>query len=126
MLMATFTMAIGKMTKPTVSVFISISKELNTKDIGKMTNNMVKEKRNGRMARNTKAHTNTAKKKVSVRLTGPMDRVTRATSSIIISMEKELTNGRMDASSLVNGKTTKCTDEVCSSGLMVVLMKANT
>ena len=122
----TYMMAIGKMIRQTVLVFTNISKEHNTKDIGKTTNSMEKEKRNGQMVRSMKAPINTAKKKGLAHLIGQTAPVTKATSSTITSMEKEHTSGQMAVSSLVNGKTTKCTAEACSSGLMVEPMKANT
>ena len=126
MQMAISMMVTGKTTRQMVSVFTSILKEHNMKDIGKMISNMEKVKKNGLMAPNMRAHTNTAKKKALAHLIGLMDRVTKVILSIITLMERELISGRMVVSSLVNGKTTKCTDEVCLSGQMVARMKANT
>ena len=69
----------GKMTKRTASESTLIPTEQNTKDIGSMTSNMVKEKKNGLMVLNTKETINLVKKTALESfcgLTGPLTRVT--------------------------------------------------
>lgn len=79
MLTAIFMTVSGKMTKRTASENILIPMELNTKDIGSMTSNMVKERKSGLMVLNTKATINLVKRTASESFCGLTDPPTRET-----------------------------------------------
>ena len=73
MLTAIFMTVSGKMTKRTASESTPIPTELNTKDIGSMTSNMVKERKSGLMVLNTKETINLVKRTGSENFYGLID-----------------------------------------------------
>ena len=79
MLTAIFMTVSGKMTKHTASESILIPMELNTRDIGSMTSNMVKERKSGLMVLNTKEIINLVKRTASESFCGLTDPPMRVT-----------------------------------------------
>lgn len=123
--MVIYMMVTGEMIKLMDLGNTLIRTEPSMKDIGKMINNMERAKNNGQMVLNMKVNINMERKMVSVNSVGLINLAIVATSSITISMDKELIPGPTVEFLTVTGTTIKCMVQVLSLGLMVVDMKAS-
>jgi hypothetical protein len=96
------------------------------RDIGRKTNSMDKERKPGPMVLSTRVTMLMAKRTEEAASDGLMAQHIKANSLTITSTVKVYISGLILASTMVNGKTTKCMARVCSLGLMAESMRATT
>ena len=92
---------------------------------GKMISNMAKVLKLGQMAHATKAHTSLVKRVVKVFIIGVMVQSSMENGTTTQSVGVELTNGRMEGSTSVIGRTTVWMVMVSILGLMAEVMQVS-
>ena len=113
----------GEMTRLMVKANTSTSTEQSTKDSGKMTSNMDMVLKHGLMKPVTRVSTSREQNMAMVFSTGMTEPAMRANSDTMISLERVATRGVMDATTMENGKATRCTVKESSGGTMAVYTK---
>ena len=123
MLMEIFITAIGRMTKPRALAFTHIMMARGTRGTGRMTSSTAKEAKAGQTVLATTDITLKERKMGLASSNGVIVRDMKASSLIIIYMEKVLTSGPTTEYTKVTGYATKCTAMECSLGMTVVNIK---
>lgn len=118
-------MVSGKKIRHTVTVFILMSMELNTKVIGKMTYSTEMVKKSGKMDQAMKAHTKKDSNMVKENTNGMMVQDTMVSGPIIKSTVMEFIFGLMADDMKDTGKIIIWMDAVYTPGKMDVAMKVN-
>ena len=116
--MATFTMAIGSMTKLMATVHMRTMRMLSMSAPGAKTNNMVTELRHGRTPASMKETSNGAKNTALALSGGPMAPATSVNSATTTSMERVCTLGLMAENMKESGSSTGCTAKERLLGLI--------